>query len=334
MKTIKIKIKPLSAFKSKLQSDTIFGQFCWMYRYIFGEDKIEEILEGYEKNPFIVFSDGYPEDYIPRPILEPLNLDSLDNIVEKFTKDEEISYSLLKKLKKVSFVNIEEILDIIDADLIKEELLINALLESMFDRNGNLVQNTEKFITEHKVLKNSVNRILNTTTEGLYQSNEFFINSNVDIYIKYDETKIKIDEIDEIFEKIGKTGFGADKSTGKGRFEVISLEEDFELKNYMLPEENQTKNGFISLSSGLVTDDNIKLNFGKIFTKFGKHGGDKAISGNHFKNPLVLYKPGSTFFIKEHKDFYGNATNEVFIDKRGYHSGYMIPLFVNLFKEV
>ena len=333
MKTIKIKIEPLSAFKSKLQSDTIFGQFCWMYKYIYGEDKLEEILKDYDKAPFIVFSDGFVGNTLPKPILKPLHIDLLDKLVEKFTDDKEIAYSLLKKLKKISSMDIEELSPILDSEPLTDDLVINELLSSMFDKKGNLVQASEKFYIEHHVLKNSVNRILNTTTEGLYQSNEFFINSNVEIYVKFDEAKIKLDDIENTLENIGKTGFGADKSTGKGRFEILSIDEDFDLKDYMLPDKNKTKNGFISLSSGLITDDNISLNFGKTFTKFGKLGGERAITGNHFKNPVILYKPGSTFFINEYKEFYGNATSKVFKDNNGFHSGFMMPLFVNLEKE-
>ena len=53
----------------------------------------------------------------------------------------------------------------------------------------------------------------------------------------------------------------------------------------------------------------------------------------YFKNPVILFKPGSTFFIRELKEYYGNATSEVFPDKKGFHSGYMMPLFVTLEKE-
>ena len=335
METIKLKIKPLSSFKSKLQSDTIFGMFCWMYKYLYGEEDFVSTLKDYDKSPFIIFSDGFLEDTLPRPVVKPENIDIVESIVHQYTDDIEIRYSLLKKIKNVSSLDIEEIQGFLNDNPVKESSIINAILQSMFDRKGNLIhaESNKKFI-EHNILKNSVNRILNTTTEGLYVSHEYYINSNIEIYVKFDDLKISIERIKEIFEAIGKTGFGADKSTGKGRFEIIEIFEEFDIKDNLLPERNQEKNGFVSLSSGLLLDDSVTLNFGKTFTKFGKLGGDKAISGNHFKNPIILFKAGSTFFIKEHKEFYGNATNKVFADQQGFHSGFMIPLFLNLEKEV
>ncbi len=341
-KTIKINIKPTSNFKSKLQSDTIFGMFAWGYRYLYGEEKLEEILKDFLKNPFIVFSDGFPENTLPRPILIPSEDFDLERlIVEILNVEKSKAYKIEKILKKVDRVYLKELKRFIEKNKVSEEDVIKTILNkpenSNPDKIKNLIKNLKgrKGYKIHKVLKNSVNRIENRTTGMLYLSTEYaFSCDKVEIYAKYNEDVIKKDEIEEVFKYIGETGFGADKSTGKGRFELLGIDEEFDIKDRLLPEKNRDKNGFVSLSCGLLLDGDIKLHAGKTFTKFGKAGGDWAITGNHFKNPVILFAPGSTFYIEEQREYYGNGTDKVFKGRLGYHSGYMLPLFINLPKEI
>jgi len=44
MKYAKLTIKPKTPFLSLLQSDTIFGNFAWGYRYVFGEKELKASL--------------------------------------------------------------------------------------------------------------------------------------------------------------------------------------------------------------------------------------------------------------------------------------------------
>jgi CRISPR-associated protein Csm4 len=299
MQNLKISINFESPVGSELQSDTIFGQFAWEFRYIYTEEKLKEVLADFSDKPFIVFSDGFEKDAIPMPFVKPENP---KKIKEKFGND---YYLRMKEIKKARYIKIGDWL------------------------NGKVnLFSLERFIVNKPAyksslnIKNSVNRISNTTEQGLYSTVEKFFQSDVDIYIKYDDEKIKKEQIEEVFKSIGQFGFGRDKSVGKGRFRVIGLYENPEIL-----ENKKGRQTFISLSSGVPCDDCSVL-FGKTFTKFGKHGGD-LIFGNPFKNPAVLFKSGSVFKAKKIKDVYGRAL-EVSSYGGHYQNAYMIPLFVDM----
>jgi CRISPR-associated protein Csm4 len=299
MQSLKITLKFTSPVGSELQSDTIFGQFAWEFRYIFGEEKLLELLSNFEREPFLIFSDGFLENTVSMPFIKP---EDQKRIKEQFGDD---YYIKMKYLKKAKFVKIGQ--------WVKNKVNLFTLSDSIIEDSG---------FKKASFIRNSVNRISNTTKEGLYSTQENFFEQNIDVYVKYDNGKISKGEILQVFESVGKFGFGRDKSTGKGRFQVENVVDNPEILNF-----REKSNAFISLSSGVPCDDCSVL-FGKTFTKFGKHGGD-LVFGNPFKNPAILFKSGSSFQCSEKKEVYGRTLN-VSNYNGHYQNTFMIPLFVNM----
>jgi len=60
MRYYRVKIRPDSSFASPPMSDTIFGQLIWSLKRI-GED-VDQLLENYSTDPFLVVSDFFPDD--------------------------------------------------------------------------------------------------------------------------------------------------------------------------------------------------------------------------------------------------------------------------------
>ncbi len=62
MASYKITWKPLSGFSTPLDSDTIFGHFCWALNYLYEDEqkKLEEMLAELEKRPALIFSSAFP----------------------------------------------------------------------------------------------------------------------------------------------------------------------------------------------------------------------------------------------------------------------------------
>lgn len=95
MKTYSVKIKPLTGFGDFIKGDTLFGHICWQLCYdpkIFGKS-LDELLNDYDKNPFIVLSSAYPvvnnKIYLKRPAL-PLSMlfdISEEEIVKKIERN-------------------------------------------------------------------------------------------------------------------------------------------------------------------------------------------------------------------------------------------------------
>ena len=304
MKSLKLTIEFKSPLGSLLLSDTIFGHFCWEYLDIFGEDKLKEVLEDFESNPFIVFSDGFVKDTLPMPFLKPKSLKEMKEYFLRCDKKSDY-YSEVKNLKKARFVGVDFLKNL------KSDLELFALYDYI---------HKPKTKTAH-FIKNSVNRITNTVQEGLYSTAETFYGEPVDIYVKYDDGRIDKGTIEEVFKSIGRFGFGRDKSTGKGRFEVIEVKDEPEI---LVRKSTKT---FISLSSG-APDKYCEILYGKTFTKFGKHGRGPILK-NPFKNPVVLFKSGSVFSFKTEKEVYGMGLS-VSVYTGHYQSAYMLPLFVDV----
>jgi CRISPR-associated protein Csm4 len=70
MLTYRATLQPRSATRSPWQADTLFGHLCWLLRYREGEPALAEFLERYRRGqPPLLFSNGFPGDYLPRPLL-------------------------------------------------------------------------------------------------------------------------------------------------------------------------------------------------------------------------------------------------------------------------
>ena len=304
MKSLRLTIKFESSLGSLLLSDTIFGHFCWEYRDIFGEERLKELLDDFENNPFIVFSDGFVKGTIPMPFLKPKSLGEMKGYFLK--RDKNIDYySKAKNLKKSGFVDVDFL------DSVRGNLELFALYDYIHESSTETV----------RFVRNSVNRISNIVREGLYSTIETFYKEPVDFYVKYDDSRVDKKTIEKVFKSIGKFGFGRDKSTGKGRFKVVEVENEPEILA------RKSKKTFISLSSG-VPDDDCEILYGKTFTKFGKHGRGPMLK-NPFKNPVILFRSGSVFKFRNKKGVYGNALS-VSSYPGHYQSAYMLPLFVDV----
>ena len=58
----KLTLRQKSGLLSELQSDTIFGHFCWRLKEILGENSLKEFLLSYSNNdPVFTISDGHFE---------------------------------------------------------------------------------------------------------------------------------------------------------------------------------------------------------------------------------------------------------------------------------
>lgn len=316
METIKIVLRLKTPLVTPLQSDTIFGHFAWGVFYKYGEERLKELLQDFETKPFIVFSDGFDEGKLPKPYLSPYLIPP--NFMD-----------LNKMYKKTNFIPQDWIFESIDNltdkaifEKFKEEKLKECLENpcEKCEEKQIKVKSQEKVLT----LKNSIDRRFNRTSKGLYAITETFHKENFEkvIYAKYEKEKISLQEIKDIFEFIGIRGFGKDKNSGKGKFEV-EIQENFKEENCFEPKENRFF--YLNLST-MFRDEKLQLSYGKKITKFPKAGGNLA-SHNPFKNPVIMFQPGTTFIVGEFSEFYGKAKEEVFNKKGYFHSGYSIGIY-------
>lgn len=351
MQKLRISIEPRSAFISPLQSDSLFGQFCWAWRETRSEASLASLLQGMPERPPLVFSSAMPQGFLPWPLLPPPSVPQMQAIVKNCiprrdkdpadlqnTLTQQLLPYLAKKLKKLQWIRWGKLQTCLEQPLDSTSLLENYLLDSlMIDDLDVDIPQALRVITQ-PVYKNALSRITDTTTAGgqsLYHFDETFYGTDdegnpplLDIYALIDPQHLSVADVQTTLELIGTTGFGKDKSTGKGRFALRSIETDPE----PLQPQCETPNGFLSLSHGVIdpAQPNVQLHSGRSMTKFGKHGGTLATQGRHIKNPLMLYRPGSLFAATEQRDHYGTAFELDPHQPGHWHSAHMVGIPVQL----
>jgi len=273
MKTYRIKLSLNSGFLTPFHADTLFGHLCWVIAYLEEEKELEKFLKPFkEGNPPFLISDGFPENFLPRPFSAEFNVEDPE---------------MRKEIKKRNFVSLAE---------------FNHIRE---DKSLEELETIEPSIYEVTTTHNSINRLTYTTfTEGgLYDLEEIIV-SYVSIYLKVVSESWK-ERVTELIEKLSNFGYGRKKSIGKGQFCLKEVEE-FEFPEVKNP------NGFVTLSNFCPSKNNPTEGLYKVFVKYGKLGEVFTYCGNPFKRPLVMIKTGSVFKTEgKPKHFYGRIVENI-----------------------
>jgi CRISPR-associated protein Csm4 len=301
MKLYKFEIKIKSAFATIPKGDTFFGQYCWQIVQNFGSGRLDELLTDYKTNPFAIISDILPLNSIKKP---------------------QISNSLFgiefdpKKRKEIKAKNIIKIEDLEKNGFIYDKSFIENFTHYEKDFS----------YQESIVVRNSINRLTSTTDKGFdpFANHRYDFKEIDAVFYLLKDDRLSIDDTTKLFEQIGKTGFGKDATIGRGKFDIVNVEEfSFECKD---------SNALITLSPSILGKQGIKQAWYEVFTRFGKHGNYLAHS-LVWKNPILM--ADSFALVKsESKLFIGQALGgDGTISKamtKTVHQGYAITIPVKL----
>ncbi len=318
MARYRIIIKPLSPFQTLLQSDTIFGHISWALRYLKGESELLKFLNGFNDNtaPFVL-SSGFPKDYLPMPVLRPLSLEEEDALQKQYKTKLEFAREM-KTLKKVSYIQTST-MEILKNDLSYYNLYTKHLL-------GEILLENPRISKVDEVWHNAKNRLTDRVIEGkLFSKSDIFYNEGAELNVYVEDNYFGGKGLCEIFDFISRSGYGADKSVGRGAFE-------YELLNGWDLPEAENPNAFMTLSHYHPQEGDFKDGFYDMTTKFGKIGGHWAsgIDGGPYKMPLLMLNPGSTFYSDIHKSFYGSLIPNVHKRQGIVHYGIALPMKVRV----
>ncbi|MBU4486122.1 MAG: hypothetical protein KKD38_04270 [Candidatus Delongbacteria bacterium] len=291
-----ITIQLKSALATPLHADTIFGHICWAIKFSEGNAALEEFLSQYDNgNPPVILSSAFPHGFLPKPIFKP-QLSSSDITFEQIE-----TYKQIKKIQYIPNKYFFDSIPVSESELVKDFKKIEFLREN-------------SYLKTVAGLHNTINRISGTMDEdqALYSSTESWYkeNSLFDIFVltDYDKEKAK-----NLFVKAFESGFGANKSIGKGIIVVKEISET------VFPKKG---NRAMALSNFVINNKNDVSNFRyDLFTKFGKLGGDYAITKYPFKKPVIMYKSGSSFDSISEK-FTGCLLKNIHSDEKIRHYAY------------
>lgn len=260
MKTYRISLTAHSAALTPFHADTIFGHLCWVVAYEEGMAGVTKFLQPFKDgDPPFILSDGFPGNFLPKPLSVDFTVDDPDE---------------RKEIRK--------------ADLI--------LFEDFFLMQKGMKFSYRKVdvpIKTSLTIHNTVNRLSNTTlTEGgLYSLEESCLAPDVHITIYIKAKDGEETRVEELFRALSNTGYGRKKSIGKGHFSLAGHIEEF--KGF--DEVRNQANGFVTLSSFCPEKGDPIEGFYKTFVKYGKLGEEFTFSGNPFKKPMVMIRTGSVF---------------------------------------
>ena len=350
----KYRIEVLSPLGTHLQGDTLFGHLCWGIRYLKGEKMLEEFLEQYEeKDVPLLVSDAFPKDHLPRPCLPPPSHQELEQLAHERAKDKgpghvkgEDTYSFIsafqdiKKTKKEKFIHIHQWKDL--RKNASEEKVIKSFLSNMDKQEKNNVNKEDKIPGLKAIPRahNTIDRIKGRVLEtgGFYFTDDKWVRPDdefryLDIYLWFrDEEVISLWE--EVWtEYIEKTGYGMDKSAGKGMLRLNTTKQDMSLF------EMEAHNALMSLSPvAFMTWPEGMDAWYKLRVKYGRLGGHFAVSGigkgtpNPFKKPIAMMEPGSIFLVDK-INLKGQLLKNVHVDSRIRHYGLPLTIPIRVDKE-
>ncbi len=326
----KLIINPCSPFQTPLHSDSLFGHICWALRYLKGENELLKFLKTFDdKNTPLILSSGFPKDFLPIPVLRPLSIAEEDELWQEYKKGSQTMLEFvreLKRFKKLVYIQISAIEMLKDNlsyyQLYLKHILGKILLEDREDKEIESVLRPKQVETWH----NSKNRLTDRVTEGkLYAKEDTFYKEGTELCIYIEDTYFGKILLNEIFDFIALSGYGADKSVGRGLFNYKLIE------GWDLPETNNP-NGFMTISHYHPKHGDFQDGFYDTSTKFGKIGGHWAagIDGGPYKIPVLMLNPGSIFTTSNQKSFYGGLIPDVHKQKGVVHYGIALPLKVRV----
>ncbi|MFP4687820.1 MAG: type III-A CRISPR-associated RAMP protein Csm4 [bacterium] len=348
--TIRTRIMPRTTFCTPLQADTLWGHLVINYGYRYGQDKLKELLARFETDPPFLVSDGFPRGYLPRPRLS-LSGEKISGLVElveeqfddvpaqlvvsqmlgHFRKSQFISFQLLAD--NIDDLSMEKIAQYIITDALKplDQLDPRKLDESLRDYTivDSLCYDPDVWRPDIKLkttetIKNSINRLTGSSRK-MWGQEEIYWPDGFDIYFKVFDDSYR-DLIEELLQDLQMSGYGSNKSNGKGHFEIESIEE------IDLPAPAQA-NAFVSLSSFVPEQgDPLDGNYG-IRVKRGKIGEGFPGKISPFKRPALMLETGSTFNVENPDHYYGSLLDNIHFNPEIRHYAYCFPLYVRLTNE-
>ena len=281
MDALRFTLCPQTAFATPLQGDTLFGQLCWAIRHGWGAARLNELLAGYTTGqPFVVLSDALPAGHVPLP--------ALPAACWTRAADKADDPSQRKALKKQIWL--------------PESALTTPLPD--WQQQAKTPKDIQANLAERHQPHNSINRLTQTTGKGAgfapYQVSQHWHppGSVWMLHVRLDSSRFAAADLHQALAAIGESGYGRDASTGLGKFTLNPAE------NQPLPP-GITPNAWLTLApcapQGLGLD--ARRSFYRPFTRYGRHGDVAALSGQPFKQPLLLTATGALLTPQQEQDW-------------------------------
>lgn len=292
MKLYMISIRPISSFCSPLQSDTLFGAFCWGYLNLYGKDSLHKLIQNYKAgNPEIIFSNAFPAGRLPLPV-------GMMDVTGEHQRSETKHERYQQYIKKKKTAHSETV------SLYDFNRLINGDIAGLHSGKGEEEQRIEPDIQWRNMVSRDNDMVENIDgSSNLFEVEQFFSSSDFDVYI-YSSLPKKI--LDDVLRHMFLLGIGAQRSVGKGAFEIVQGVKEF--TEFQIP---QNPNAFVALSNFVPKKDDPVEGGYKTFVKYPKVSYTDNENDSPFKKPIIFLHAGSVFRDKTIKKYYGSCIENI-----------------------
>lgn len=306
----RIKFKPGSPSGSDITSDLLFGHLIWAYYYMKGDAEVAELIERFIEDPPFLLSSGFPDGYLPSPVIPPQRWKDISEKTKVELKKSREEDKLRKKLKWLSC---------------NDWTTVQGNMEGLYKLP--LAESLPEY-GQIAITRNMINRDTNRVQDGnLFTETYLTSTFQQTVYIFVRDAQFDRSWFVPLLEYLECNGIGRDRSVGKGRFSITIYDlDDVERKLF----EYRGKS-FISLSptGGGKLDPlayNLITKYGRVGDRFSQLGinGKKIIN----KNPIVLYNQGASF-KDTGETIYGRIIGDIHPDSRIVHYAYAFPLYFN-----
>lgn len=281
MTLYRYRITPNSAFGTPMRSDTLYGHLLWAVAERQGEQQVQTMLAAFasSKPPFRL-SSALPQGMLPAPVLPPLPRRIFQEQFGREGGEKLFEYlSTFKRFRKCIFVSCTVWQRV--KDCLSQKVLFREYLNEPAAFSGT-------FGINHDQSHNSIDRATGKVLDegGLHFTHGSFFNHNqaLDLYVETDNP----DNFEKLFGWVSETGFGADRTSGRGAF-------SFERNSSFVAEELVGSGEWrMTLSVTSCSDPRAVKGHYKVFVKHGR-----AWSGHGetspFKKPFMAFAEGSVF---------------------------------------
>lgn len=276
MNTFRARIHPRSAARSPWQADTLFGQLCWLVRHEQGADALAGLLARYRAgDPPLLFSDGCPEGWLPRPLGLPAGSAAPGEWVTEAAFEALRCGDTPATFGEPNF----------RAGRLLPKLRVNRLSDDQPDDDG-------RYLVEELVFAE--------------RQIDHWRAINLCVYVRAADDAWAA-QARAWLERLALDGYGAGKSAGYGQFALAGWE-PWPAFDRAPPQAN----GFISLANWVPARDDPTDGSYATLVKYGKLGEELAASANPFKYPLLMLAAGSCFrATRPARPWYGRLVEQI-----------------------
>ena len=274
MDLFRVTIRPLSAWTTPWQADTLWGLLCWACARTDGgdvlrRDLIEPALAG---DPPFVVSDAFPSGWLPIP----LTLKTAAALRHYRSGNNGDAGTTAKNIRKARWISAAGFKEFQQGHWpAPREFAERNLIRGVYETHNQIGR-----------MSGTTSDTGNMFTRDAWQLKEPL--GSLDVHARC-KPEFK-DKLLSLFKELSQSGFGADVSNGKGEFECVSDLEPLK-SEFSIPGDAQA---CVSLSTFQPSSRDPSGGAWEVFVKYGKFGPDFGLE-NVFKRPLMLIRPGAVF---------------------------------------